>query len=152
MTCPWNDPSIKYLTQSQRDHCNNQSCTLWSNFYWNESSGCSSAKSYLWVGSIWKIAISMHYCYRFKCYMNTNRNYTKRNCVDIAIRTMFSAWHNSKISDTVLMHWPTYAILDMHIRLEPRHEETCLCHMRTTKEQISLRILAIWPTLLLFAA
>ena len=25
--------------------------------------------------------------------------------------------------------------------LEPRHEKTCLCHMRTTKAQISLRSL-----------
>ena len=27
---------------------------------------------------------------------------------------------------------------------EPRHEKTCLCHMRTTKAQISLRIRAVW--------
>ena len=26
---------------------------------------------------------------------------------------------------------------------EPRHEKTCLCHMRTTKAQISLRICAV---------
>ena len=30
----------------------------------------------------------------------------------------------------------------MHFAIvyEPRHEKTCLCHMRTTKAQISLRI------------
>ena len=30
--------------------------------------------------------------------------------------------------------------------------ETCLCHMRTTKAQISLRICAVWSAPLLFAA
>ena len=28
-------------------------------------------------------------------------------------------------------------------RIEPHHEKTCLCHMRTTKAQISLRIRAV---------
>ena len=27
--------------------------------------------------------------------------------------------------------------------IEPRHEKTCLCHMPTTKAQISLRICAV---------
>ena len=35
---------------------------------------------------------------------------------------------------------------------EPRHEKTCLCHMRTTKTQISLSIRAVWSAPLLFAA
>ena len=35
---------------------------------------------------------------------------------------------------------------------EPRREKTCLCHMRTTKAQISLHIHAVWSALLLFAA
>ena len=35
---------------------------------------------------------------------------------------------------------------------EPRHEKTCLCLMRTTKAQISLRIRAFWSAPLLFAA
>ena len=35
---------------------------------------------------------------------------------------------------------------------EPRHEKTCLCHMRTTKAQISLRIHTVWSAPLLFAA
>ena len=35
---------------------------------------------------------------------------------------------------------------------EPCHEKTCLCHMRTTKAQISLRICAVWSVPLLFAA
>ena len=34
---------------------------------------------------------------------------------------------------------------------EPRHEKTCLCHMRTRKAQISLRIRAVWSAPLLFA-
>ena len=36
--------------------------------------------------------------------------------------------------------------------VEPRHEKTCSCHMRTTKAQISLRIRAVWSAPLLFAA
>ena len=35
---------------------------------------------------------------------------------------------------------------------EPRHEKTCLWHMRTTKAQINLRIRAVWSAPLLFAA
>ena len=34
---------------------------------------------------------------------------------------------------------------------EPRHEKTWLCHMRTTKTQISLRLRAVWSARLLFA-
>ena len=34
---------------------------------------------------------------------------------------------------------------------EPRHEQTCLCHMRTTKALISLRIRAVWSAALVFA-
>ena len=35
---------------------------------------------------------------------------------------------------------------------KPRHEKTCLGHMRTTKAQINLRIRAVWSASLLFAA
>ena len=35
---------------------------------------------------------------------------------------------------------------------ETRHDKTCFCHMRTTKEQISLHIRAVWSAPLLFAA
>ena len=35
---------------------------------------------------------------------------------------------------------------------EPRHKKTCICHMRTTKAQISMRIRAVWSAPLLFAA
>ena len=35
---------------------------------------------------------------------------------------------------------------------EPCHEKTCLCHMQTTKTQISLRICAVWSGSLLFTA
>ena len=38
------------------------------------------------------------------------------------------------------------------IIIEPRHEKTCLCHIRTTKAQISLRICAVWSAPLLFTA
>ena len=34
-------------------------------------------------------------------------------------------------------------IANKNIYFEPRHEKTCLCHMRTTKAQISLRICAV---------
>ena len=43
--------------------------------------------------------------------------------------------------------WMTIATLPS----EPCHEKTCFCHMRTTKAQISLRILAVWSTPLWFA-
>ena len=35
---------------------------------------------------------------------------------------------------------------------ETCHEKTCICHMRTTKAQISLRICAVWSAPLLFVA
>ena len=35
---------------------------------------------------------------------------------------------------------------------ESRHEKICLCHLRTTKAQISLCIHAVWSAPLLFAA
>ena len=35
---------------------------------------------------------------------------------------------------------------------KPHHEKTCLCHMRTTKAQISLRICAVWSAPLFFTA
>ena len=34
----------------------------------------------------------------------------------------------------------------------PCHKKTCLCHMRTTKVQISLRICTVWSAPLLFAS
>ena len=34
----------------------------------------------------------------------------------------------------------------------PHHEKTCLCHMRTTKVQVSLHICTVWSAPLLFAA
>ena len=42
-------------------------------------------------------------------------------------------------------YWQTFFI-------EPRHEKTCVCHIRTTKGQISLRIHAVWSAPLLFTA
>ena len=39
-----------------------------------------------------------------------------------------------------------------HTQNEPCHWENCLCHMQTTKAQISLRIRAVWSAPLLFAA
>ena len=35
-----------------------------------------------------------------------------------------------------------FFFIDAEYTFEPRHEKTCLCHMRTTKAQISLRIRA----------
>ena len=50
--------------------------------------------------------------------------------------------------------WSIQVVKNVDIKLlnEPGHEETCLCHMRTTKAQISLRNFAVWSVLLLFAA
>ena len=39
-----------------------------------------------------------------------------------------------------------------HFRYEPRHEKTCLCHLRTAKVQISLCIHTVWSAPLLFVA
>ena len=38
------------------------------------------------------------------------------------------------------------------VPFQPHHEKIFLCHMRTTKPQISLRICAVWSAPLLFAA
>ena len=46
------------------------------------------------------------------------------------------------------IHTLSIEVLD---RYEPCHEKTCLCHMRTTKAQISLRICAVWSPLLFTA-
>ena len=35
---------------------------------------------------------------------------------------------------------------------EPHHEQTCYCHMQTTKVRISLHVCAVWSVPLLFAA
>ena len=40
----------------------------------------------------------------------------------------------------------------IYIVYETSHEKTCLCHMRTTKAQISLSIRAVWSAPLFFAA
>ena len=37
-------------------------------------------------------------------------------------------------------------------RIEPHHEKACLCHMKTTKVQISLPVCTVWSAPLLFAA
>ena len=39
-----------------------------------------------------------------------------------------------------LLHVANVIYTDVH---ELRHEKTCLCHMRTTKAQISLRVRAV---------
>ena len=44
-------------------------------------------------------------------------------------------------------------IYHLQLRIyEPHHEKTCLCHMRTTKVQISMSICAVWSAPLLFTA
>ena len=40
--------------------------------------------------------------------------------------------------------------LELQRSYEPRHEKTCLCYMRTTKVQISLRIRTVWSAPSLF--
>ena len=53
-----------------------------------------------------------------------------------------------------ICYWrnPGIWIQILRILIEPRHEKTCFCHMRTTKAQISLRIRAVWSAPLLFLA
>ena len=48
--------------------------------------------------------------------------------------------------------WSSRYCVQLTLLFEPCHEKTCLCHMRTTKTQISLRIRAVWSAPLLFAA
>ena len=45
----------------------------------------------------------------------------------------------------------TYVHDELTLSLEPCHEKTVLCHMRTTKTQINLHIRAVWSASLLFA-
>ena len=81
-----------------------------------------------------------------------------------------SVFINNHFQSCTLQHqfWKVWAVLlvqwspklkrndwvntDDNYIIEPRHEKTCLCHMRTTKAQISLRIRAVWSAPLLFAA
>ena len=61
---------------------------------------------------------------------------------------MFVAEKNPSEKDTyhIILHWPANANMS-HVM-----KKTYLCHMRTTKAQISLRIHAVWSAPLLFAA
>ena len=68
-----------------------------------------------------------------------------------------SQWNIRVIDLVVLHHFQHYfnqigTMEGWSFTYEPRHEKTCLCHMRTTKVQISLRIHAVWSAPLLFAA
>ena len=63
-------------------------------------------------------------------------------------RNMFEL-HKKVNPAEVIVGW--YADKD-NMLLSQRHEKTCLCHMQTTKAQISLRIRAVWSATFLFAA
>ena len=43
----------------------------------------------------------------------------------------------------IIFHVFSLRTVENNLLNEPRHEKTCLCHMRTTKAQISLRICAV---------
>ena len=64
-----------------------------------------------------------------------NRNRLCKNCLFNNARTVWLmtekfCFHENEISTGSLFH-------RQQIQFEPRHEKTCLCHMRKTKEQIS---------------
>ena len=61
---------------------------------------------------------------------------------------LHSVWHFVSGSDA---RKKTKGIKGVPHSIEPRHEKTCFCPMRTTKAQISLRIRAVWIAPLLFA-
>ena len=54
----------------------------------------------------------------------------------------FRAW-NSIIRKIYALVFISFTI----VIIEPRHKKTCLCHKRTTKAQISLRIREVWSHL-----
>ena len=60
-----------------------------------------------------------------------------------------SLWYVCAGNDT---YYVTRTLGQLILIHEPRREKTCLCHMRTTKAQISLRIRVVWSAPLLFAA
>ena len=52
----------------------------------------------------------------------------------------------------IIMRIPAWCKANYLFIIEPHHEKTFLCHMRTTKGQISLGIRAVWSAPFLFAA
>ena len=54
--------------------------------------------------------------------------------------------------DAINTFWQNVSVLNFLKISEPHHEKSCLCHMRTTKTQIRLRIRAVWSASLLFTA
>ena len=101
-----------------------------------------SAQRRFWSGRVPRlILVSAGRTYNFVGFVIRRRNigFTSTTCIITAfILVVFIRF---------VVHVSNMARL-----IGPRHEKTCLCHMRTTKAQISLRIRAVWSAPLLFAA
>ena len=109
----------------------------------SEGSGASLCKC---VGSItWAFAVCLSEKYPFFMYPLISSLHFK-----LLINNNLSncRWCHKRINDLLSLrkHMSTKWVY------EPRHEKTCLCHVRTTKAQISLRRCTVWLAPLLFAA
>ena len=78
----------------------------------------------------------------FVFYFNFDRNSCMQIVLDLdqtrplrPLTRVCTAWQDPKNGMLGINWLRTY---------EPHHEKTCLCHMRTTKAQISLRICTVW--------
>ena len=65
---------------------------------------------------------------------------------------LFAQAYLSENLDHYCSMFVIFANMFENLMYEPRHEKTCLCHMWTTKAQISLHFRAVWSAPLLFIA
>ena len=83
-----------------------------------------------------------HYCFNMMLNYNLYTNLVLRNLNNSSIWTLKSTHQSWHPTPQTFLLW----------RIGPGHAEWILCHTRTTKVQISLRIRAVWSAPLLFAA
>ena len=55
-----------------------------------------------------------------------------------SVRKIFITWHTERIESCLVALFWFWGKMRTEL-FEPRHEKTCLCHMRTTKAQLRLR-------------
>ena len=90
--------------------------------------------------------------YRVKCLVHdtsVRQHYKSEHWAPCCNQTPL--WYDWKIIESDVKPKQITTSLDASNAVEPRHEKTCLCYMRTTKAQISLHIRAVWSAPLLFA-
>ena len=83
-----------------------------------------------------------HYCFNMMLNYNLYTSLVLRNLNNSSIWTLKSTHQSWHPTPQTFLLW----------RIGPGHAEWILCHTRTTKVQISLRIRAVWSAPLLFAA